>query len=105
MNNDKEVMVVKFLIISGSIIIPILMVILRKFWSKSRLLFHVLSLLSALIFGNLASLAILKIIEDHTVFMTNIHGLFLNPIFLLTGAYLGIYLIYSLLVKMFSDGS
>nr|WP_285867619.1 transposase [Mesobacillus maritimus] len=58
--------------------------------------FDSLAVLSALVFGNISAMAILQIIKDDTVFMTNIHGLFLNPVFLTSGAYLGLYLIYVL---------
>jgi len=36
---------------------------------------------------------IYKIIRDSTVFMTNIHAIFLNPFFLVTASYLGLYVI------------
>ena len=93
----------KFLLILGSILIPILMVLLQRKWKWGKLLFHFLAILSTLIFGNIASIAILEILQDNTVFMTNIHGVFLNPFFLLTGAYLGLYLIYSLILRTSRD--
>nr|WP_285890880.1 transposase [Mesobacillus maritimus] len=58
--------------------------------------FDSLAVLSALVFGNISAMAIFQIIKDDTVFMTNIHGLFLDSVFLITGAYLGLYLIYVL---------
>ncbi|USK59615.1 transposase [Peribacillus asahii] len=79
-------------LILGRIIAPALMIILQRKWFKFRSIFHVAAILSALIFGNIASISIHQIIENQTVFMTNIHALFLNPLFLLAGAYLGVYL-------------
>lgn len=92
----KEVMMMKLLIILGSVIAPFLMILCQKIRFKFRLFFNVLAILSALVFGNISSISIYGIIKDQTVFMTNIHGIFLNPLFLLTGSYLGIYLIYRL---------
>jgi hypothetical protein len=86
----------KLLLIFGSIFIPIIMFILQRKWIKLSLLFNVIATLSAIVFGSIASTAIHEIRQDETVFMTNIHGLFLNPLFLLTGAYLGVYFIYIL---------
>ncbi|SEN64389.1 hypothetical protein SAMN05192533_11684 [Mesobacillus persicus] len=86
------------LIIIGSIVSPLGMFISRTYWPKSKTLMNSLAILSALVFGNISSLAIHEVIEDNTVFMTNIHGLFLNPFFLMTGAYLGVYLLYRLIV-------
>ncbi|WP_053362276.1 hypothetical protein [Bacillus sp. FJAT-27251] len=86
-----------FLII-GSIVTPVLLLVLRKIWPKTILIFNSLAVLSALVFGNIAALAIHEIIEDNTVFMTNIHGLFLNPFFLMAGVYLGVYFLYRLLI-------
>ena len=88
----------KFLLISSSIGVPLLMVLLQKMWLKLRLFFNVAAILSALVFGNISSLAIYGIIRDKTVFMTNIHGIFLNPLFLLTGSYLGVYFIYRMVL-------
>jgi hypothetical protein len=89
-------MMMKLLIIFGSVIAPFLMILCQKIRFKFRLFFNVLAILSALVFGNISSISIYGIIKDQTVFMTNIHGIFLNPLFLLTGSYLGIYLIYRL---------
>jgi hypothetical protein len=79
------------------------MYVVQIIWLKSRLLFNGAALLSGLMFGNLSAIGIYKIIQDKTVFMTNIHGLFLNPFFLLTGAYLGMYFLYRLLMLTFEE--
>lgn len=88
----------KFLLISSSIGVPFLMVLLQKMWLKLRLFFNAAAILSVLVFGNISSLAIYGIIRDKTVFMTNIHGIFLNPLFLFTGSYLGVYFIYRMVL-------
>jgi hypothetical protein len=88
----------KLLLIFGSVVVPVLMILLQIIWFKLRLVFNTAAILSALVFGNISSLAIYGIIKDKTVFMTNIHGIFLNPLFLLTGSYLGVYFIYRLVL-------
>lgn len=88
----------KFILIIGSILAPVLMIFLQKIKPKLRLLFNLAALISALVFGNISSIAIFEIIKDNTVFMTSIHGIFLNPLFLLTGAYLGIYFMYRIVI-------
>ncbi|WP_404332489.1 transposase [Mesobacillus maritimus] len=92
-----------FLIIAGSIITPLLMFGLRTYWEQSRLFLNLLAIICVLLFGIIAALAILEIIKDNTVFMTNIHGLFLNPVFLLTSAYIGVYILYRLVVLTFDE--
>ncbi len=88
----------KLILVVMSILLPIAMYVLQRFFKKIRILFHSIAIFSALIFGNIASLAIYEILKDQTVFMTNIHAIFLNPYFLITGGYLGIYILYRLLM-------
>ncbi|MGY0694131.1 transposase [Virgibacillus sp. FSP13] len=85
------------LLVAGSIATPIIMFYLQKRWIKFRLIFNLGAILSALIFGNIASLSIYQIIKDDMVFMTTIHAIFLNPFFLITGSYIGLYILYRLL--------
>ncbi|WP_078429438.1 transposase [Alkalihalobacterium alkalinitrilicum] len=95
----------KVLLILGSFVVPMIMVIMQNKWSKFRLIFNLIAILAALTFGNMLSLAIYQILHDNTVFMTNIHGILLNPFFLLTGAYLGVYLVYTITLNIFQDVS
>ncbi|RKQ29356.1 transposase [Oceanobacillus halophilus] len=90
----------KILLIISSLVLPLLMVAFQRKWRIIHLFFTLLALVSTLIFGNIAALEIYEIIRNKTVFMTTIHGLFLNPLFLATGSYLGIYLIYVLLLNV-----
>lgn len=88
----------KTILIAGSIIFPLIMFYSLKFWIRLRLIYNVVAIIAALVFGNIASLSIYKIIKDKTVFMTAIHAVFLNPIFLIAGSYIGIYVLYRLLL-------
>jgi uncharacterized membrane protein YqaE (UPF0057 family) len=87
----------KFFLVLGSIALPLIMIGLQRRVERMDMIFNLLSIICALTFGNISAFAIYDIIHNHTVFMTNIHALFLNPLFLLTGAYLGVYLLYRLI--------
>ncbi|MEK4344350.1 transposase [Paenibacillus sp. FSL P4-0184] len=93
----------KFLIVFGSIVVPFAMLMIQRKWIKWRIVFNVASVLSTLILGNISALAIYEILRDNTVFMTSIHAIFLNPMFLLTGAYLGVYLVYRLMLMTYEE--
>jgi hypothetical protein len=92
-----------FLIIAGSILTPLVMFGCRMYWPQSKLVLNLLALISFLIFGIISALAIHEIIQDNTVFMTNIHGLFLDPVFLITGVYIGVYILYRLIIMTFDE--
>jgi hypothetical protein len=85
------------IMVALSILIPISMLISAWLFTMCRLIYHVLAVGCAYVFGIISALAIYEILRDETVFMTNIHGIFQNGLFLLSGAYLGCYGIYTLL--------
>jgi|SRR5690625_4582616 len=89
---------VRIMLIVGSIVLPILMFYLQKHWVRLRGIYNLIAIIAVLAFGNIASLSIYKIIKDGTVFMTAIHGIFLNPFFLIAGSYIGLYVLYRLLL-------
>ncbi|MFD1849751.1 transposase [Oceanobacillus bengalensis] len=86
------------MLIAGSVILPLMMFYTQKQWVGLRVIYNVIAIIAVLVFGNIASLSIYKIINDNTVFMTAIHGVFLNPYFLIAGSYIGIYILYRLLL-------
>lgn len=88
----------KILIIVGIIVFPLFMLYLKSKNKKSLLFFNTIAVISTVIFGSIASISIYQIIIDDAVFMTTIHSVFLNPLFLITGAYLGLYIVYRLLI-------
>jgi len=94
----KVLIILKILLIAGSIVLPLLMIYVQCHWRGMSTLLNILMILSTIIFGNIAALSIYQIIRDNTVFMTAIHGVFLNPLFLVTGIYIGLYTIYRLLL-------
>lgn len=80
-------------IIVTIIVIPALMVYLQQKSDKMRLVFNAIGVVSAILFGYIAATSIMQIILEDAVFMTTIHAVFLSPTFLITGAYLGLFLI------------
>jgi hypothetical protein len=70
---------------------------------KFQFFFNIVAVISAIVFGNIASTSILQILIDNAVFMTAIHGIFLNPFFLITGAYLGVFIVYRLLILTMAE--
>lgn len=63
-------------------------------WASFRHSFNILAVIVAIFFSTIAATSITQIILEDAVFMTTIHAVFLHPIFLITGAYLGLYVIY-----------
>lgn len=89
--------------LAATIGIPSLMVYLQHKWASFRLLFNILGDIAAILFSTIAATSITNIILEDAVFMTMIHAVFLNPVFLITGAYLGLYLIYRLIIQTIDD--
>ncbi|WP_438350421.1 transposase [Paenibacillus sp. FA6] len=88
----------KILLVIASVSFPIVMFYIQNKSKKFQIIFNIIAVMSAIIFGIIASTSIFQILIDNTVFMTAIHGIFLNPFFLITGAYLGVFIVYRLLI-------
>lgn len=91
-------MELKILIVVSSLIVPILMLYTELRQPVFGKIYHFIALIAFLIFGNIAALSVYQVIKERTVFTMEIHGLFLNPFFLIAGSYIGIYLVYYLLL-------
>jgi len=93
------------LIILVSFVVPLIMVYMQSKWMPLRSLFNIVAIVTGLVFVNISASSVYKIIKDQTVFMTKIHAVFLNPFFLATGAYLGVFFLYRLLLlTIYGDG-
>ncbi|MCZ2260949.1 transposase [Sporosarcina sp. G11-34] len=88
----------KILLVIAGISFPIIMFYLQNKNMKFQIIFNIIAVISAITFGSIASTSIFQIITDNAVFMTAIHGIFLNLFFLITGAYLGVFIVYRLLI-------
>ncbi|UKS27613.1 transposase [Paenibacillus sp. HWE-109] len=86
-----------FVITLFIILIPLCMLMMSWLFAALRVVFHALAACCAYVFGIISALAVYEILRDETVFMTNIHRVFENKYFLVTGSYLGSYGIYILL--------
>ncbi len=93
----------KILLVSSSIFVPVFMLYLQHKSDKFKMIFNIVAVISTIIFGSIASTTIYQIIVDDTVFMTTIHAIFLNPFFLVTGAYLGVFFIYRLIIMALEE--
>ena len=92
------------LIVLLSVVIPVGMLLLEWRGGRWKRYFDAAAVLAAVIAGNIAAISVYQIIRDNAVFMTTIHGIFLNPFLLAAGGYLGVYYIYYLL-RRFTDNS
>lgn len=54
-------------------------------------------------FSTIIAFSVYEVLRQQTVFMTTIHSILLNPLFLLTGSYIGIYVLYMILYKFVSN--
>ncbi|MDH4422279.1 MULTISPECIES: hypothetical protein [Bacillus] len=62
-----------------------------------RIALHICAYLALYVLGTILSINIYDVLIQNLVFMTSIHAILLNPFFLISGAYIGIYTLYLLL--------
>lgn len=84
------------------VIVPIGMILIVRRFILIEKLFSFIANLSFLMVASIISFAIYQIIVEQTVFMTSIHGIFLNPFLLVCGAYLLLFTMYKLLTDLIS---
>ncbi|TSB47106.1 transposase [Alkalicoccobacillus porphyridii] len=82
------------------LLISIIMVVTRRKWEVLSFIYDGLALASFLVFSSIAAASVFEIIVNHTVFMTNIHALFLNGVVLLSASYLILFIPYKLLLSL-----
>jgi len=68
-----------------------------------RVALHLSAYLALYVLGTIISINIYDVLIQDLVFMTSIHGILLNPFFLISGAYIGIYTLYLLLSYMITN--
>ncbi|MGE7093189.1 transposase [Lysinibacillus sp. NPDC048646] len=93
----------KVLIITSILVVPTLMLYLQHLSGKFRQFFNIGVVVASIIFGSIAATSIYQIIVDDAVFMTTIHAVFLNPLFLVVGAYMGVFMIYRWMLLTLED--
>ncbi|CAH2461867.1 MULTISPECIES: hypothetical protein [Bacillus] len=67
---------------------------------KIRITLHIFAYLALYVLGTIISINIYDVLIQNLVFMTSIHGILLNPFFLLAGAYIGVYTLYLILSQI-----
>ncbi|HDR7794813.1 TPA: hypothetical protein QCY19_003471 [Bacillus luti] len=70
---------------------------------KVRITLHICAYFALYVLGTILSINIYDILMQDLVFMTTIHGILLNPFFLISGAYIGIYILYLLLSHIIAE--
>ncbi|WP_212934688.1 hypothetical protein [Bacillus hominis] len=70
---------------------------------KIRIVLHISAYLALYVLGTIISITIYDVLIQNLVFMTSIHGILLNPFFLISGAYIGIYTLYLLLAYIITN--
>ncbi|CUB09823.1 hypothetical protein BN2127_JRS1_01608 [Bacillus cereus] len=71
--------------------------------STVRVVLHISAYFALYVLGTIISIHIYDVLMQDLVFMTSIHGILLNPFFLISGAYIGIYALYLLLTYMITN--
>ncbi|WAH42444.1 transposase [Alicyclobacillus fastidiosus] len=84
------------IIVLGVVLIPLAMSATNLVSHWMLFAYNVMAIISAIVSFSAASTTIYSVIRNHTVFMTTIHALFIDPFFLIPSAYLGVYVIYLL---------
>ncbi|PWK13153.1 transposase [Tumebacillus permanentifrigoris] len=86
----------QLVLILGTILVPICMFVLRH--RPLAAVFDLIAALSVLLANIAAGLAVLEIKQESTEFTTHVHEIFMDPLFLVTTGYIGVYSVYRLLV-------
>ncbi|MGG0239847.1 hypothetical protein [Bacillus rhizoplanae] len=89
----------KLMIGSFPIILSCLFVLLAVH-PRIRILLDIFAYVCLYGFGTIIAFTVYDVLLQQTVFMTTIHRILLNPLFLLTGAYISIYFLYLILYKL-----
>ncbi|PGS55934.1 transposase [Bacillus sp. AFS041924] len=87
----------KTLLFCSIIILPIIMYGLARSYPILNTIFNFIAIISYIAFGGITAISIYEIIKNNVVFMTNIHAVFLNIYFIISGSFLGIYGLYQLI--------
>ncbi|MBD7939073.1 MULTISPECIES: transposase [Cytobacillus] len=89
-----------FFIVLMIIIIPLLMVFANKYWVHTHIVLVSIATICLIVFESITATTVYEIIRENVVFMTTVHVVFLNPLFLITGGYLGVFFLYLLFLRL-----
>ena len=86
-----------YLLMLGAILAPVAMFVLRRY-RMAAVAFDLLAAISVLLANLSAGLAVLAIKQHNTEFTTEVHSIFVDPMFLGAAGYIGIYSVYRLMM-------
>ncbi|GAB6991484.1 transposase [Paenibacillus pini] len=92
-----------FWIIASFIVIPFVMAFVSALSIIFRTIIHALALLSIYVSGSIVAAAIYRTRSHDTELTTDVHHVLLNPWFLFTGAYLGLYVPYLIMTRLWKE--
>lgn len=90
-----------FLVTLSVVVLPFIMLAVYQLLGRWVVILDVVAVIAVILFEVTSAVAVYLIRRDGTIFMTNIHRLFDNYIFLISAAYLGIYGAMQLIRYMF----
>lgn len=93
----------KAIIVILTIITPLLMYVLKVRTKQSQFIFNSLAIIAIFTFSLITATFLYQILAEQALFTTKIHGIFLNPLFLISGSYLGVYIIYRLIILTINE--
>ncbi|MEC0247627.1 hypothetical protein P4H65_17695 [Paenibacillus chitinolyticus] len=84
--------------------VPWLLVWLQNKVTGAKFIIDVLAYAALVLFSGIAGITVAEILVNNTVFMTSVHKVFLNPFFLASGGWLGLYALQRLIVEGIFSG-
>ena len=87
----------QLLLMLGAILLPVVMFLLRRYHLLA-VAFDLLAAISVLLANLSGGNAVLAIKQHHSEFTTEVHRIFIDPMFLSAAGYIGIYSVYRLLM-------
>ncbi|SEG36999.1 hypothetical protein [Paenibacillus sp. UNC499MF] len=89
----------------GAVIaVPWLLVWLQNKAAGAKRIMDVAAYAALVLFSAIAGVTVTEILVNDTVFMTSVHKVFLNPLFLASGGWLGLYALQRLIVEGIFSG-
>ncbi|MDF2669593.1 MAG: hypothetical protein K0R67_1899 [Paenibacillus sp.] len=93
----------KLLIVAGTIIVPVLMLVLQWTSITIKRIMDGLVIVCAFITAITIAFVVQQSISSDTVFTTDVHKVFHNKVFLLASSYLGLYGLYRMLLGLLRE--
>ncbi|MFE4568546.1 hypothetical protein [Paenibacillus chitinolyticus] len=86
------------------VVVPWLLVWLQNKVAGAKFVLDAAAYAALVLLSGIAGITVGEILVNNTVFMTNVHKVFLNPVFLVSGGWLGLYALQRLIVEGIFSG-